>query len=129
MVRTANPISSDKAYEYGLVDELVEGDVLERAVELAREIAEGKTKPKEMELGPIPGTPDTLPDVELGHLSKAVDRLAVNAILEGAKLPLEDALKKEAYWFGQCWTTEDTKIGLKNFVEKGARSKAPFIHK
>ncbi len=129
MIRTANPISSDTAYEYGLVDELVSGDVLQRAIELAREIADGKTKPKDMELGPMSDAPDSLPDVDLKHLSKAVDKLAVSAILEGAKLPLEDALKKEAYWFGQCWTTEDTKIGLKNFVEKGARSKAPFIHK
>jgi enoyl-CoA hydratase/3-hydroxyacyl-CoA dehydrogenase len=129
MVRTAKPISSETAYEYGLVDELVEGDVLERSIKLAREIAEGRTEPKPMELGPVPDAPDALPEAELGHLSKAVDSLAVNAILEGAKLPLEEALKREAYWFGQCWTTEDTKIGLKNFVEKGARSKAPFIHK
>jgi len=42
MIRNANPISSDQALEYGLVSELVEGDVLPRAIELAREIAEGK---------------------------------------------------------------------------------------
>ena len=56
-------------------------------------------------------------------------RLAVKAILEGAKMTVEDGLKCEAKCFGQCWTTEDNRIGLKNFVEKGARSKAPFVHR
>jgi hypothetical protein len=44
-------------------------------------------------------------------------------------MTLEDGLKNEAVRFGECWTTEDNRIGLKNFVEKGARSKAPFVHK
>ncbi len=44
-------------------------------------------------------------------------------------MTLDDGLKNEARLFGQGWTTEDNRIGLKNFVEKGARSKAPFVHK
>ncbi|MEW6350037.1 MAG: enoyl-CoA hydratase-related protein [Thermodesulfobacteriota bacterium] len=129
MIRTANPISTEQALEYGLVNELVEDDVLKRAVELALEIAGGKTKVKEMELGPVPGAPDQLPDIDIGHHSKAIDRLAVSAILEGGKMTLEDALKNEAKWFGQCWTTEDNRIGLKTFVEKGAKAKAEFVHR
>jgi len=128
MIRTANPISSAKALEYGLINEEVEGDVLQRAIELAREIAQGKTKVKLMETGPVE-TPDSLPAVEMGHLSRAIDKLAVQAILEGGKMTLEDGLKNEAKRFGECWTTEDNRIGLKNFVEKGARSKAPFVHR
>lgn len=129
MIRTANPISSEKAYEYGLVNELVEGDVVERAIELAREIAEGKTQVKTMEMGPVPDAPDTLPDLDIGHHSKAIDRLTVAAIVEGGKMTLEDGLKNEAKWFGQCWTTEDNRIGLQTFIEKGARAKAEFIHR
>jgi enoyl-CoA hydratase/carnithine racemase len=129
MVRTANPISSDKAYEYGLVNELVEDDVLPRAIQLAREIAEGKTKVKLMEMGPLADAPESLPDIDIGHHSKAIDRLTVAAMLEGAKLTLDEALKAEARWFGQCWTTEDNRIGLTTFVEKGAKVKAEFVHR
>jgi len=129
MVRTANPISSDKAYEYGLVNELVEDDVLARAIQLAREIAEGKTKVKLMEMGPLADAPESLPDIDIGHHSKAIDRLTVAAILEGAKLTLNEGLKAEARWFGQCWTTEDNRIGLTTFVEKGAKVKAEFVHR
>jgi enoyl-CoA hydratase/3-hydroxyacyl-CoA dehydrogenase len=129
MIRTARPISSAQALEYGLINEEVGGDVLERAIVLARDIAAGKVKPKLIEMGPLPNVPDKLPDVDLGHLSKAIDALAVQAILEGGKMTLDDGLKNEAHIFGQCWTKEDNRIGLKNFVEKGAKSKAEFVHR
>lgn len=129
MIRTAKPISSAQALEYGLINEEVAGDVLERAIELAREIAAGKTKVKLVEQGPLADVPESLPEVNIGHLSQAIDKIAAQAILEGGKMTLDDGLKNEARRFGQCWTTEDNRIGLNNFIEKGARSKAPFIHR
>ena len=129
MIRTARPISSAQALAYGLITEEIEGDVLERAISLARDIAAGKVTPRKMETGPLSNVPDKLPDVEIGHLSRAIDKLAVQAILEGARMTLENGLKNEAKLFGQCWTTEDNRIGLKNFVEKGAKSKAEFVHR
>ncbi len=129
MIRTAKPISSAQALEFGLINEEVEGDVLERAIALARDMAYGRINPKPMEMGPVSNSPDKLPDVEIGHLSKAIDKLAVQAIVEGGKMTLEDGLKNEARLFGQCWTTEDNRIGLKNFIEKGAKSKAEFVHR
>jgi enoyl-CoA hydratase/3-hydroxyacyl-CoA dehydrogenase len=129
MVRTASPISSAKALEYGLLNEEVEGDVLERAIDLARELATGKTKVRLIEMGPLSDVPDRLPDIDIGHLSRAIDKLAVQSILEGGKMTLDEGIKNEARLFGQCWTTQDNRIGLKNFVEKGARSKAPFVHR
>ncbi len=129
MIRTANPISSAQALEYGLLNETVDGDVLERAIELARELASGKTTVKLIEKGPLANVPEKLPDVDIGHLSRAIDKIVVAAILEGASMTLEEGIKHEAKLFGQCWTTEDNRIGLQNFVEKGARSKAPFVHR
>jgi enoyl-CoA hydratase/3-hydroxyacyl-CoA dehydrogenase len=129
MIRTARPISSAQALEYGLINEEVTGDVLERAIELARELASGKTTVKLVAKGPLSDVPESLAQVDIGHLSRAIDNLAVLAILEGGKMTLEDGLKNEAKRFGECWTTEDNRIGLQNFVEKGARSKAPFVHR
>ncbi|MHB8203539.1 MAG: 3-hydroxyacyl-CoA dehydrogenase/enoyl-CoA hydratase family protein [Desulfomonilaceae bacterium] len=129
MIRTAKPISSAQALQFGLINEEVEGDVLERAIALAQDIAHGRLTQRPMEMGPVPNSPDELPDVDIGHLSRAIDALAVRAILEGGKMTLEDGLKNEARLFGQCWTTEDNRIGLKNFIEKGAKSKAEFVHR
>jgi len=129
MIRTANPISSAEALACGYIDEEVEGDVLERAIELAHELLSGKTKPKKIETGPLSNVPPTLPDIDIGHHSKATDKIAVEAILEGAKMNLDDGLKNEARMFGECWNTEDRRIGMTTFVEKGAKAKAEFIHK
>ena len=106
-----------------MIEEEVDGDVLERAIELAREIVSGKTKVRTMEMGPMPNVPDSLPPVDIGHLSQAIDKLIVQAILQGGKMPLEKGLKNEAKLHGQCWNTEDTRIGLKNFIENGAAPK------
>lgn len=129
MIRTANPISSSQALAYGLINEEVEGDVLERAIQLARDLASGSTTVKLIEKGPLSNVPESLPDIDIGHHSKVIDALAVRAILEGAKMTLEEGLKREAYLFGQCWTTEDNRIGLTTFIEKGARAKAEFVHR
>ncbi|MBI5571600.1 MAG: enoyl-CoA hydratase/isomerase family protein [Desulfomonile tiedjei] len=129
MIRTANPISSAAALQHGLINEEVDGDVVQRAFELARELASGKTTVKLIEKGPLPDAPDSLPDIDIGHHSRAIDKLAVQAMLEGAKMTLEKGLLLEAYLFGQCWTTEDNRIGLKTFVEQGARAKAPFVNR
>jgi len=129
MIRTANPISSDAALACGLINEAIEGDVLTAAVDLARRIASGQTQVKTIEKGPVPNAPTSLPQVDIGHHSRAIDTLAVKAILEGAKVSLEDGLLLEAKLFGQCWTTEDNKIGLQTFVTKGAKAKAEFVHR
>jgi len=129
MVRRGKPISSAQALDCGLINEQVEGDVLPRAIELARELAEGTATVKLIDRGPVAGAPESLPDLDIGHLSRAIDRLAVQAIVAGGKMTLEDGLKNEARLFGQCWTTEDTRIGLLNFIENGPRSKAVFVHR
>ena len=129
MIRTANPISSAEALACGYLNEEVEGDVLERAIDLALELASGKTKVKLIEKGPVPNVPESLPPVDIGHHSKVIDELAVKSILEGAKMGLYDGLKNEAKIFGECWNTEDRRIGMTTFVEKGAKARAEFIHK
>jgi enoyl-CoA hydratase / 3-hydroxyacyl-CoA dehydrogenase len=129
MIRTANPISSAEALACGYLNEEVGGDVLERAMELALELASGKTKVKLIEKGPVPNAPESLPPVDIGHHSKVIDALAVKSILEGAKMNIYDGLKNEAKIFGECWNLEDRRIGMTTFVEKGAKARAEFIHK
>jgi enoyl-CoA hydratase/carnithine racemase len=129
MLRTGRPISSAEGVKLGLFREEVDGDALiETAIELARQAAAGKVELKGMPKDPI-DTPDKLPDVELGHLSKAIDAILCRTIIEGCRKPLEEGLHFESEMFGECVKTEDTKIGIKNFLEKGPRSPAPFVHK
>jgi enoyl-CoA hydratase/3-hydroxyacyl-CoA dehydrogenase len=132
MLRTGRPISAQKAHEIGLVHELVEGDVValrERAIEIARELASGKRETPVIEQGPLSEVPAELPEVKIGHFSTAVDKLIVEAMLEGAKMSLKDGLAFEAQKFGEVCGLEDMRIGVDNFIKNGPRNKAEFVHR
>jgi enoyl-CoA hydratase / 3-hydroxyacyl-CoA dehydrogenase len=129
MLRTARPISSEKALAWGLIREEVDGDLVARAVQLAKDMAAGKAKRSRMAEGPLPNVPESLPPLEIGHLSKKVDQILQQAILGGARLPLPEALAHEAKCFGEVCGTEDMRIGVDNFLKNGPKVKAAFVHR
>lgn len=92
LIYSGENIKADKAYEIGLVQELVEADNLDqRATELAKTIA-----------------------------SKApiAVRLSKEVINIGANTDIDSALDLEATAFGLVASTEDKEIGTKAFVNK-----------
>ena len=111
-----------------MVNREVEGDLIEEGISLVKKISEGS-----LNVLPIVETPINdgceFPNVELGHLSKAIDSILIKTIYEGATMTLEDGLEFEARQFGECMKTEDMKIGLKNFLNNGPKVKAQFVHK
>jgi enoyl-CoA hydratase/carnithine racemase/3-hydroxyacyl-CoA dehydrogenase len=127
ILRNSNPISSSQAKEIGLIQEEVEGDLIEAAMDWVRKILSGKVKVPSIPKGPIT-IPSKLPEVDIGHLSRKIDSLLQKAILEGAKMTLEDGLKLEAKIFGECFSTQDRKIGIDNFMKNGPKINANFVH-
>ena len=127
ILRNSNPISSSEAKEMGLIQEEVEGDLTEAGLNWVKNILSGKVKVPSIPKGPIP-IPSKLPEVDIGHLSRKIDSLLQKAILEGAKMTLEDGLKLEAKIFGECFSTQDRKIGIDNFMENGPKVNANFVH-
>jgi enoyl-CoA hydratase/carnithine racemase len=128
MLRTGRALSGREAVECGLIREEVVGDVVDAAVRLARAAARGEVALTPIGTGPIE-TPDHLPPVELGHLSRSIDALICRAIVEGCRLPLADGLRLESELFGECCATADMRIGVDNFLANGPRSKAVFVHR
>ena len=128
ILRSANPISSAQAKEIGLIQEEVEGDLIEAAMDWLDKILSGKVRIPPIKKDPIP-IPSKLPEVDIGHLSRKVDSLLQKAILEGAKMTLEQGLKLEAKTFSECLLTQDMKIGMENFMKNGPRVNANFVHK
>ncbi|MCK5942523.1 MAG: 3-hydroxyacyl-CoA dehydrogenase/enoyl-CoA hydratase family protein [Planctomycetes bacterium] len=129
MLRTCRPISSEQALAFGLIREEVDGDLVGRAVELARDMADGKAPRSRMDEGPMANVPESLPAVDIGHRSKKVDEILQKAILGAAKLPLQDAVPFEAKCFGEVCGTEDMRIGVDNFMKNGPKVKAEFVHR
>ena len=66
--------------------------------------------------------------MDIGHLSRAVDALIQRAVREGAATGLAAGLELEIRLFGEGCALEDRKIGVRNFIETGPRTKAAFIH-
>ena len=102
--------------------------LLPRAIEVARALAAGSMKARPLPEGPLPDVPATLPAVELGHLSKAVDAVIVRAVLEGARRPLAEGLRHEAELFADVVRLKDMPIGVETFLKEGPRAKAKFLH-
>jgi enoyl-CoA hydratase/3-hydroxyacyl-CoA dehydrogenase len=128
ILRHSNPISSAQAKEIGLIQEEVEGDLIEAGINWVKNILSEKVKVSSIPKGPIP-IPSKLPEVDIGHLSRKIDELLQKAILEGAKMTLEDGLKLEAKIFGECFSTQDRQIGINNFMQNGPKVNANFVHK
>jgi len=128
ILRTGGTISGAEALKLGLIEEEVEDNLIGRAVEIARKLASGGVKGKEINREPIP-VPANLPEIDLGTLSRKVDEILRSSILEGAKLPLEHALRLESSKFGEVCGTEDMKIGLENFMKTQLKQPAKFVHR
>ena len=128
ILRTGRPVSSSEAVKIGLVDKEIDGDLLDAGISIVKQIADGS-----LAITPLMKAPmdrgEKIPNVELGHLSKAIDSILVETIYKGSTMTLEEGLEFEASQFGECMRTEDMKIGLKNFMENGPKVRANFVHK
>lgn len=126
-LRTGNPISSSGALQIGLIHEETEEDINDAGIRFARRLISGEVNVPLIERGPIE-VPDSLPEVDTGHLSRKIDAILKKAILEGAKMTLEEGLKHEARTFGECLRTKDMRIGMENFIKHGPKRNAHFAH-
>jgi 3-hydroxyacyl-CoA dehydrogenase/enoyl-CoA hydratase/carnithine racemase len=127
ILRSGNPISSAQALQMGLVSAEVEGDVLDAGIAFAKRVIAGDVDVKPINKDPI-DIPESLPEVDIGTLSRKTDEILKKAILEGAKLTLEEGLQLEARMFGECVRTKDMRIGMENFMKFGPKKAARFAH-
>lgn len=92
MILTGEPLSAREAYTCGLVNRVTKLEsLMEEALFLAKRIA---AKPA------------------------AAVSFIIEAVENGRSMPLELALELESKLFGEVFTTEDSKEGLKAFLEK-----------
>ena len=97
------------------------------AKDLIREHIAGKVKLQTVDPAPVE-VPDPIPNVDLGHRSLLIDRILVQAVKQGLRLPLDEGLIVEAKAFADTKETVDADIGIKNFIQNGPRTPAAFMH-
>ena len=127
LLRTASTMSAAQACEWGWATGAPSDDVIAAAIELIKRHLAGEVKITPMSPEPIP-VPATLPAVDIGHRSLAIDAILVDVLRRGLASSLDEGLVIEADGFGRCKQTVDMDIGMKNFMQNGPRVPALFLH-
>jgi enoyl-CoA hydratase/3-hydroxyacyl-CoA dehydrogenase len=127
VLRTGRVVSAREACAWGWASGEPVEDVVAAAKELARRHLSGAVRLAPVDPRPV-DVPASLPKVDLGHRSLAIDAILVDVLRRGLALPLREGLDVESRGFGRCKGTVDMDIGMKNFIQNGPRVPAVFLH-
>jgi 3-hydroxyacyl-CoA dehydrogenase len=124
-------IGAPAALEYGLVDRIVEGDLLDEAVSFAREIAHLKPpKTSEREGRLVSLEPGKL-DAFRARIARERPSKAPSAVLEAiqasTELPFEAGCKREEELFNDCLQSGESKALIHIFFGERAAAKIPAL--
>ena len=134
MCAGGDPISAQDALHCGIVDRLIEGDLLAGAVAFAREIA-GKPARKTRERGEKLGTPEQNAPIFAAARETARKKqrhlraplAAIDAVEAATKLPFEDGCKLERELFKECLYSDQSKALIHVFFGEREVGKIPDV--
>jgi enoyl-CoA hydratase/3-hydroxyacyl-CoA dehydrogenase len=127
MVRTANTIGAKDACTLGWAVGEPAADPVAAAKDAIRAHLDGSKPIQRLNTGPME-VPETLPAVDIGHRSLAIDRILSDTLFAGLKTDLDTGLEIEAIAFARCKETVDYGIGMTNFIQNGPRVPAVFMN-
>jgi 3-hydroxyacyl-CoA dehydrogenase len=136
MCVSGNPIKADEAHKAGIIDRIIEGDLLSGAVAFAREMS-GKRATKTRERSAKLGTPaenaaifaaarEAASRKQRGLLAAAA---AIDAIEAATKLPFEEGCNVEQKLFVDCLFSDQSKALIHVFFSEREVGKIPDIPK
>ena len=136
MCATGNPIKADEALKFGIVDRIIEGDLLAGAVAFAREVADKaapKTRERNEKLGNaadnaalFSSARETAAKKQRGLLAPVA---AIDAIEAATRMPFEEGCKFEQKLFIDCLFSEQSKSLIHVFFSEREVSKIPDVPK
>jgi len=136
MCTTGNPIKAEDALKYGIVDRIIEGDLLSGASAFAREVA-GRPAPKTRErnekLGNVAENAQIFSSARENAAKKQRGLLAPVAAIEAleaaTKLSFDEGCKVEQKLFIDCLFSDQSKSLIHVFFAEREVSKIPDIPK
>ena len=136
MCGDGNAISAREALDFGLVDRLIDGDLLAGALAFAREVA-GKPGPKTRERHDKLGTPEQNTPLFAAAREKARSKqrgmrsplAAIDAVEAATKLSFEQGCEVERKLFDECLFSEQSKALIHVFFGEREVAKIPDIPK
>jgi len=136
MCTSGNPVKAEDALKFGIVDRLIEGDLLAGAIAFACEVA-GRPAPKTREcdekLGNVgdnvrifSSARETAAKKQRGLLAPLA---AISAVEAATKMPFEEGCKVEQKLFIDCLFSQQSKSLIHVFFSEREVSKIPDIPK
>jgi 3-hydroxyacyl-CoA dehydrogenase len=138
MCAQGDPVSARDAFKLGIVDQIIEGDLLEGAKQFARSlIAKGepprKTSELKDKLGDAQSNAPIFAFARNAAAKKARGQLApfkaIDAVEAAATLPYDEGCRKEAEYFRECLFSPQSKALIHVFFGERAVSKVPDVPK
>jgi 3-hydroxyacyl-CoA dehydrogenase len=136
MCADGNPIKAKEALALGIVDRLIDGDLLAGAVAFAREVA-GKTAPKTRERNEKLGTPEQNAVIFAAARDAARKKTrglmaplaAIDAVEAATRLPFDEGVDAERKLFTECLFSDQSKAMIHVFFGEREVAKIPDVPK
>jgi 3-hydroxyacyl-CoA dehydrogenase len=136
MCTNGKTIRAGEALEAGIIDKVIEGDLLTGAVAFAREIA-GKQAPKTREMSAKLGTPEQNASIFSAARDTVRKKMrglpapmaAIDAIEAATKMPFEQGCEEEARLFDKCLYSDESKALIHVFFAEREAAKIPDVPK
>jgi 3-hydroxyacyl-CoA dehydrogenase len=133
---SGNPVSAEEAQKLGIVDSIIEGDLLSGAIAFAREASgkpASKTRERNEKLGNatenaviFSAAREAVAKKQRGLLAPVS---AINAVEAATKMPFEEGCKTERKLFMECLFSEQSKSLIHVFFSEREVAKIPDIPK
>jgi 3-hydroxyacyl-CoA dehydrogenase len=136
MCSEGNPITAEEALQFGIVDRLMDGDLLASAIAFARAIA-GKPAPKTRERNSKLGTPEHNAPIFSTARENARKKqpgmmaplAAIDAVEAATRLPFDEGCQVEQKLFTECLFSPQSKALIHVFFGEREVAKIPDIPK
>ena len=136
MCSIGDPVSATDALHHGIVDRIIEGDLLQGAIAFAREVlASGKQPPKSRERDEKLAGDHTASLTAARELARKRMRgqtaplAAIDAVEAATKMTFDEGCKKEAELFQECLFGDQSKALIHVFFGEREVAKIPGISK
>jgi 3-hydroxyacyl-CoA dehydrogenase len=138
MCATGEPVKATGAFEAGILDRVVDGDLLQGAVALAREVADRggpprKTRDRDDKLGDRAAALQALQAVREAVRKRTRGLMApgkaFDAVEAAVTLPFADGCRREAELFRECLFSDQSKGLIHVFFGERAVAKVPGLPK
>ncbi len=136
MCTSGNPVKAEDALKFGIVDRLIEGDLLAGAIAFACEVAgrpAPKTRERDEKLGNVAdnvrifsSARETAAKKQRGLLAPVA---AISAVEASTKMPFEEGCKVEQKLFIDCLFSQQSKSLIHVFFSEREVNKIPDIPK